>query len=349
MELWNQILFFLAGLGVFNGFLLALYFLLFAKPKKWANILFGLLMLMLCLRIGKSLFLIFADVPRLYKQIGLSACMMIGPFLFLYLRNLLSISKRPVKSDLLHTLFPLAAIVILGIIRPYETYPVLWNTVVVQGIYIVWIAYMIASFLLVWPLYRKTMNQSASILEQWMVLLNSSILILCIAFNLALHGFPYLAGPLLFSLVLYLLMAFLAAKRNRSIVLLEETIKYQNQKIETQEAELILRHLAEQMQLTRPYLQQNIKLAEVAASIDSTPHELSQVINDRLGISFNQYINEYRVKAACIMLQESDHLTVEGIGQEVGFKSRSAFYTAFKTFMDETPGQYKAKLKSTGV
>lgn len=349
MELWNQLLFFVAGLGVFNGFLLAFYFLFAVRPRKWGNLLLGFLMLMLCMRIGKSLFLIFSDVPRILKQIGLSACIMIGPLLFLYLRQLLSDRSKSIRSDAAHIFIPLCAIVLFGSIRPYEMYPDLWNSYVVQAIYIVWIAYMIAGFWLVGPLYRKASQSTMSVLESWMLLLYSCILILCVAFNLALHGFPYLAGPILFSIVLYVLMAFLAAKKNRSIVLLQQPPKYRNQKIGEAQANDLLERLTLSMEKQQPYLQPNMKLATIAAAIDTTPHELSQVINDRLGITFNQYINEYRVRAACDLLQGNDHLTVEGIGQEVGFTSRSAFYAAFKSIKQETPGQYKAKWKRSEV
>lgn len=144
------------------------------------------------------------------------------------------------------------------------------------------------------------------------------------------------------------MMAFLASKKNRSYIIEEAPAKYQNQKISEPQTNQLLLSLSDLMQSQQPYLNQKIKLADIAQSIDSTPHEVSQVINDGLGISFNQYINEYRIQAACTLLKESDHLTVEGIGHEVGFSSRSAFYTAFKAVMKQTPGQYKVVLKKEG-
>ena len=101
------------------------------------------------------------------------------------------------------------------------------------------------------------------------------------------------------------------------------------------------------MHAEEPYLDQNIKLTNMATAINATPHEVSHVINDRLGISFNHYINEFRIKKACVLLEGSDHLTIEGIGQEAGFKSRSAFYKAFKYFMNQTPSQYKSQIRSS--
>lgn len=349
MGIGNQILFFLAGLGVFNGFLLVFYFLFFVKSKRWVNRLFGLLLLMLCIRIGKSLFYIFIpDLDRLYRQIGLSACIMIGPLLYRYVHHLAAKSKRPDVFDKIHLLLPLFLIVMTGIIWPYERNPILWNDYLVHGIYSVWVIYMVMAASIVLPIIKKAFKLKPTIQEYWILLVYSCILLLCLAYNMALYGFPYLTGPLLFSVILYVMMAFLASKKNRSYIIEEAPAKYQNQKISEPQTNQLLLSLSDLMQSQQPYLNQKIKLADIAQSIDSTPHEVSQVINDGLGISFNQYINEYRIQAACTLLKESDHLTVEGIGHEVGFSSRSAFYTAFKAVMKQTPGQYKVVLKKEG-
>ncbi|GAB5551388.1 MAG: hypothetical protein Sapg2KO_09790 [Saprospiraceae bacterium] len=345
MSIGSQILFFFAGLGVFNGFLLALYFLLFLKPRKWLNLLFGLLLLMLCIRIGKSLFVIFADVPRVYRQIGLSACILIGPFLYLYLKTYLHRKTANKVSDRLAWILPTSAILFIGLIWPYENYPNLWNGYFVQGIYVIWIIFMLLSLKVIWPTIQHFFSGKYSIANTWVVLLYTCILVLCIAFNLALHGFPYLAGPLLFSLVLYVLTGFMVAKKHRSVVLQETIPKYQNRPLASQKSDLLLSRLTNIMKHEKPYLDPKIKLADLARLLESTPHELSQLLNHNLGMSFNQYINSFRIKVACEMLQDMDHLTIEGIGREVGFTSKTAFYTAFKQVTQQTPGQYKAALK----
>lgn len=345
MGIGNQILFLLAGLGVFNGILLVCYFLFLVKPKRWINVLFGLLMLMLCIRIGKSLFYVFIDIPRIYRQIGLSACIMIGPLLYLYVKHFLSNIKRPSKLDSLHIIIPLLGILVVGIIWPYQTHPDYWNHRIVKGIYLVWAFYLIYTSTLLAPLFPKVLEKKAPVSEKWILLVYTCMALLCLAYILAYYGFPYVSGPLLFSLAFYVLIGFLFWKKNRSSILYEEPHKYQNRKISDEKAEKLLLKLSETLESQQTYLNPKVKLIDIAASIDSTPHELSQLINSHQGISFNHYINTFRVKAACSLLRESDHFTVEGIGQEVGFNSRSAFYTAFKTIMKQTPAQYKAYIK----
>jgi len=53
------------------------------------------------------------------------------------------------------------------------------------------------------------------------------------------------------------------------------------------------------------------------------------------------YINERRVKAACALIATSDHLSLEGIGYEVGYQVKSTFFAAFKKQMGMTPASYK--------
>lgn len=344
MELWNQILFFLAGLGVFNGILLSVYFLLLIKPRRSANIVFGFFMLMLCIRIGKSLFHSFTEIDRIYLQIGLSACIMIGPFLSVYIDHFTNTKTKLDRKNWLFLLVPFCSILVIGLVWPYEQYPQHWNPRIVLFIYGTWIFYMLLTLKQVIPTLKKTISKQGEIADYWILLIYSCTALLCLAYSLALVGFPYLAAPLLFSFVLYVIIGFLFTKSNRLVVFQKgKSIKYKNQKIEDSKSEEMLDKLSSIMRSEKLYLDKKIKLAQVANSIGSSPHELSQVINDRLEISFNQYINEYRVKEACILLKENSLLTIEGIGAEVGFSSRSAFYSAFKSVMNQTPGQFQGK------
>lgn len=341
MPITNQILFLLAGLGVVNGFLLAMYFLFVLKPKKWINLLFGLLLLVLCIRIGKSLFHAFTHVPRIYRQLALSTFILAGPLLFLYVRAFLSKIQKPGRIDLLHLVIPALLILIIGLRWPYESNPDLWNNYFVLMIYGVWVIYLFAAFPSILLIFKKGIKKQVTVGERWLLMIYGCVFTLCVAYVSAYFGFPYLAGPILFSIVLYVIMAFFVSKKNRSVILQEESEKYQNQKISDEKAAKLLDQLSDLMITEQMYLNKKIKLAQVAEFLHSTPHEVSQVINQRLGLSFNAYINQFRIEAACRMLKESDHLTIEGIGQEVGFNSRSAFYLAFKAVMNQTPAQYK--------
>lgn len=89
----------------------------------------------------------------------------------------------------------------------------------------------------------------------------------------------------------------------------------------------------------------DLKLADVSEQLDIPAHVLSQYLNDNLGKSFTHFINEYRVQAVEVMLKDNDHLTLEAIGAECGFRSNSSFYAAFKKFKGLTPAKYRKMMQ----
>jgi hypothetical protein len=71
----------------------------------------------------------------------------------------------------------------------------------------------------------------------------------------------------------------------------------------------------------------------------------NEIMMDAAIISFTSFINEYRVNKAKILLKEKHNYTILAIGLEIGFKSKSAFNTAFLRFTGVTPSDYKNKLQ----
>ena len=81
------------------------------------------------------------------------------------------------------------------------------------------------------------------------------------------------------------------------------------------------------------------RLAELAGETES---RVSQAINTS-GHKYYELLNEYRVREACRRLDDKTHssgLTIEAIGQSVGFKSRSNFVATFKRLTGLTPSAY---------
>lgn len=74
-----------------------------------------------------------------------------------------------------------------------------------------------------------------------------------------------------------------------------------------------------------------------------TYRHISQVINEKTGDNFNALVNDIRIKEACQHLQPGGkyaRLTVEGVANAVGFRSRTSFIGAFKKFTGMTPSAY---------
>ncbi len=54
MDFGTKLLFFVSALGAFNGLVLSVYFFFFSTKKNLSNYLFAALLLVLSIRIGKS-------------------------------------------------------------------------------------------------------------------------------------------------------------------------------------------------------------------------------------------------------------------------------------------------------
>lgn len=89
------------------------------------------------------------------------------------------------------------------------------------------------------------------------------------------------------------------------------------------------------------YKDPTIKLNTVAEELSITAHQLSELLNARLGKTFSRYIREQRVNAATNMLLAEPKASILSVGMMVGFSSQSNFYDAFREIMGMTPGQYR--------
>lgn len=73
------------------------------------------------------------------------------------------------------------------------------------------------------------------------------------------------------------------------------------------------------------FLNPNLTLDETAKEMKTSKHLLSQYLNEKLGKSFTNFINEYRIEKAKELLQHKNNYTIEGLGYECGFNSKSTF------------------------
>jgi len=312
----------------------------------------GALILALSIRIGKSVLLYFdRDLPKIYLQIGLSACLFIGPFLFFYFRSVLNqIIKLPAAwKRILIGLF--LFILIIGSIRPYHSFPAFWNAYVVSIIYSIWFLGVVLAGIelrhVINKLFRNTQKIDAS--EKWLLTIYLGNVLIAAAFFMSFFGFSaayYISGPLVFSFFLYVLaFGYFKNQRFEHPAKISQE-KYLNKKIDQREANSLLSQLEHLMVSKSLYTNPGLKLNDVAKELDIPQHQLSQLLNDNLGKSFKTFINEYRIKSACQLLGTNHQLSLEGIGYEVGFRSKSTFFTTFKKIQQVTPAQYQQSISS---
>jgi len=93
----------------------------------------------------------------------------------------------------------------------------------------------------------------------------------------------------------------------------------------------------------KPYLKEGCSIQSVSDDTRISVHHLSNILNKHFNKNFPDFINEYRIKEAQRLLStpQFEKMTLEAIGYECGFGSRSSFNKAFKKHTGLTPSQFR--------
>ncbi|EAQ38352.1 transcription regulator, AraC family [Dokdonia sp. MED134] len=345
MNLDNKLIFFFSALGAFNSIVLSIYFLLFARPKKGSNYFLGGLLIALSIRVWKSLFFYYnPSLSKVYLQIGLSACFLIGPFLYLYIKSKYLKKGKINKLTNTHLLFTVVLILCIGIIYPYKNNIDLWVDYFYYIINLQWLVYIIISAFLLKPVIHKLMTRDHKLdyNEVWLVSVFFGVLCIWIAYNTASYT-SYIVGALSYSFVFYLTGLLIYHKRKKEFVVSMKKEKYANTQIEQTEVNHLLEKIESTLVNEELYKNPNITMPLLAKKINIRPQLLSQLLNNNLSKSFSLFINEYRIEEAKRLLKEKPHLKIETIAEECGYNSNSTFYAAFKKITQTTPSKYIAQ------
>ncbi len=107
------------------------------------------------------------------------------------------------------------------------------------------------------------------------------------------------------------------------------------------DVDALLKALDRLMREDRIYRDESLSLAAVAALLNLSPQQLSELINTQYKVGFPRYVRGFRVEEACRLLREDPDATVLSISLDTGFQSQSSFYTAFREVTGTSPGQFR--------
>lgn len=99
------------------------------------------------------------------------------------------------------------------------------------------------------------------------------------------------------------------------------------------------------MERDKLYLDQALNLGVLAKHTGIAPKTISTILNQHLHKSFNEFVNEYRVREIKSRLLEpqSKNLTIAGVAYECGFNSLPTFQRAFKSVVGLSPTEFITK------
>ncbi len=339
-----SLLFILSSIGVINSLMLTFYIFLVGKTQV-QNRFLAALFLVLTIRIGKSVIFYFVEQAAyidIYLQLGLSACLLIGPLLFFYTYSL--IHNQIPRYWALQLIVYLSTITIICVQFPYMEYIDSWRNTFLPIIHLQWLIYLLFTGreiynnrVLLTPKYKGYFNK-----KTWVISLFTGISLLWLAY-VTTPICSYILGAVSFSFMVYFLIFLLLMGANKAESIGLRPKKYGGVKIQEAEA----RQLYEQVNnvLEQNYQNQDLNIDKVAEIMGVRKHKISQLLNDTYNVNFSSYLRKFRIDKVKNMIQSNEVFTLEAIGQECGFKAKSSYYAAFKKETGMTPLQFKKHIQ----
>jgi len=119
------------------------------------------------------------------------------------------------------------------------------------------------------------------------------------------------------------------SKEDTSPLTLEKAAEIQNKLHQAIETEKI-------------YLQNGLTISELSKHTEIPTYLLTIYLNQNLGTTFSEFINQKRVEECCRLIENGTykHLTLEGLGISCGFNNRNSFISSFKKYKGKTPSEF---------
>ncbi len=372
----DSVIHFVVGAAFLQGFFMSLIYIFSKKYRSAANMFLGLFLLMIVIESLNSGILPFDKIGSYVTReyFALPDVVLFIPLFFLkFVLEKLGSSHR--YKWLIRVIFPLALLV--SLITVLNVYFYILESTSISQVFgpetVYWIHWGIKSFAFVVTvycfflslseilMYRKLVQNEFSdygLLQiNWLTNLIYVLLPAILLWGIAivysvLAPYPEDLDMGIFGLVAIFLyyLSYQAYIRPNLFERLPESILKHNVDPNDDKCSLEQSAKIEILMAEHEYfLKQDLSLYSFAQDINMTPRRISTCINQNLGKNFNEWVNDFRVNRAKELLEEDrgNKLSIEGIGQESGFKSRSALYAAFRHKLGCSPGEFRKKQPAT--
>ena len=319
----------ISGIAVTAGILLSVYFLFIRNENRTELGLLAGIFTAISLRVGKSVFYYMTVIPDFGVALGFMGLASVGPFTWLYLREVSSKESSLKKSDWIHFIFPVAGFIPVWLMGN-QIQVVLYQTA--TGILFIY-------SMMSWAYFFRMREQSNSI-SVWNVMVLSSVTLIWGAFVIQIFTdtiLMYAWGAALAAFCLYVLMIYALKKP----VLLPKGLR------EKTDPRVILK-LKRAIEEQQVYIKSALTLAELSEELGEPAYIVSKAINAEYGKTFPELMNYYRIEEVKSKLINSDEkqVKIEGLAYEAGFNTPSAFYAAFKKETSLSPGEFRRQALS---
>jgi AraC-like DNA-binding protein len=120
-----------------------------------------------------------------------------------------------------------------------------------------------------------------------------------------------------------------------------------NLELDPSTAQALTQRLQHLMEDTQAYRRNELSLGTLAEELGTSAHQLSELLNVHMGRSFYSFLNDYRIRHACQMLQDTRcQMRILDIAFESGFNNKNSFNRAFKDALGQTPNAYRGQARN---
>ncbi|MBP6826666.1 MAG: AraC family transcriptional regulator, partial [Saprospiraceae bacterium] len=137
-------------------------------------------------------------------------------------------------------------------------------------------------------------------------------------------------------------MPYFSEKTDPDTPLLPDKKKYEKSGLTAGAAEALHQRLQDLMHTEQLFKESELLLTDLAERLDTHPNYLSQIINEKEGKNFYDYVNSMRIEAFLKMAADpkSSRFTLLALALECGFNSKSAFNRCFKKVTGQSPSEF---------
>ena len=306
-------------------------FLMQFPHKSWHSLLSSALLMftMTVLQLGHVSYFLQGQEP-LHDTVYLF-CLFLVPSVFFFFSRSIILPTRPLRPYMVLHLLPIA---ILYVVRLEIALPIMF---LFGTTYSVWLGMTIFAL-------RENRKQFRFEMFFFATLSIVAVFVLVLGFSIPYidNRFFYVVYTNGIGLAFVLTLAALISIPDLMRDLAEAgRIKYSASTLGGIDVDERLRKLEELMQADNIYQDEDLTLSSLAGTMDLSGQQLSELVNTRLGMGFSRYVRERRVEAAKRLLVSAPDQSILSISMDVGFKSQSNFYAAFKELTGMSPGDYR--------
>jgi len=348
----------------FQSMFLMLIFAFSASKRERINVYLLILVMVLSVGLVGKLGELSLDWSRQMKGLSEFSILFFGPTIYLFVQSTLS-EKRFEPKDLVHYI---PAVLYSGIVTFYyilpssevinarvesgELYRVV-RILVATGL-TVNITYFVLAILKYRSLRKKIQAEASydlnlQFVQNFLIAIGSCLAIWLMVYLISFGNndqleiysreFIWLAIALIVLFIAYYQMVAPSVFQFRQILPQQ---KYTQSKLSNKDLDQLKVELERIMEEKKPYLNSKLLKSELAELLSLNAPELSRLLNERVGMSFFEYVNYHRIHEF-IRLAKSpmvEQKTLLGLAQEAGFHSKSTFNKSFKQIMGCPPSEY---------